>query len=207
MSDGEDKAKNGRRVIFSLDSLNLIIAVSAVFISAASFVATYIQSDASLRQVKAETWPYLQIDSSNYNSDTREQIIMFEVENAGVGPANLKQFELYYEGSRMRNVVDFVKACCSAVLEEHDFPKEALMFTTDSPSPAIIPAGDKELVFSMLQTSLNGPLWTAIDTARWKLTAKGCYCSLLDECFETDFKAEPVAVNACQRNPDTEYNG
>lgn len=192
-----------RRMILSLDSLNLIIAVSAVLISAASFIATYIQSEASLKQVKAETWPYLQIDSGNFNSERREQIITYKVENAGVGPADLKQFEIHYRGQVVSDVLDLIDKCCAA--EQAEISGASL--TTDSPSPSIIPAGDDQLAFSMHFTPETEKLWLALDKARWELEARGCYCSLLDECFETDFKSEPKPVNRCVRDEDKEFNG
>jgi len=193
-------------MILSLDSLNLIIAVSAVLISAASFIATYIQSEASLKQVKAETWPYLQIDTGNYDSDARERIISFKVENAGVGPADLKQFELYYEGKLVRSIVELVNLCCQ---EQMPAPSDEnpVSFTTDSPSPAIIPAGDDRLAFTMPYSDYGAALWTELDKARWKLKAHGCYCSLLGDCFETDFNAEPREVARCIRDEEREFNG
>lgn len=203
MTDQKPEKSSNRRVIFSLDSLNLIIAVSAVLISAASFIATYIQSEASLKQVKAETWPYLQIDSGNYNSERREQIITYKVENAGVGPAALKQFEIRYKGKVVTDVLDLIEKCCAAERAE----ASGAALTTDSPSPSIIPAGDDQLAFSMHYMPETEKLWTALDKARWQLEARGCYCSLLDECFETDFKDEPKPVNRCVRNKETEFNG
>ncbi len=189
------------------ENVNLMVAICAVLISAASFYATYVQSDAAERQVKAETWPYLQIDNGNYDLDTQEHKLYMRVENAGVGPAHLKQFQLYYKNQPVRNILRAALLCCAdegdTVLDESGQVREKFNnFITGDVVPRIIPAGEHKLVFSLMQTEANRDLWSRLDRARFDLTATGCYCSLLDDCFETDFEAEPVPVKACRREPD-----
>lgn len=191
---------------FDKDSINLMVAVCAVLISAASFYATYVQSTAAERQVKAETWPYLQINSGNYNIEKEELVLYWQMQNAGVGPAHVKAFQMYYNGQAVRNINNVLRLCC---VEEGETPfdengriKEKFSnIVTGNPVPAIIPAGEDKLVFSIPKTDTNEDLWNKLDIERFKLTATGCYCSLLDECFETDFESEPVEVDFCRLPP------
>lgn len=188
---------------FDKDSINLMVAVCAVLISAASFYATYVQSTAAERQVKAETWPYLQINSGNYNIEKEELVLYWRMQNAGVGPAHVKSFQMFYDGQAVRSINSVLRLCC---LEEGETPfdengRVTAKFSnvvTGNPVPAIIPAGEDKLVFSVPKTEANEDLWNKLDIERFKLTATGCYCSLLDECFETDFESEPVEVSFCK---------
>jgi hypothetical protein len=48
-------------------------------------------------------------------------------------------------------------------------------------------------------------LYRQLDTdARFKIEAEGCYCSVLDECWITDFKNRPRSVKACEPIPDNQ---
>lgn len=188
---------------FDKDSINLMVAVCAVLISAASFYATYVQSTAAERQVKAETWPYLQINSGNFKIESREFVLYWRMQNAGVGPAHVKSFQMFYDGQAVRSINSVLRLCC---LEEGETPfdengRVTAKFSnvvTGNPVPAIIPAGEDKLVFSVPKTEANEDLWNKLDIERFKLTATGCYCSLLDECFQTDFESEPVEVDFCK---------
>ena len=191
---------------FDKDSINLMVAVCAVLISAASFYATYVQSTAAERQVKAETWPYLQINSGNYNDDKEELELYWRLQNAGVGPAHVKTFQMYYEGKAVRTINSVIGLCCLAEdetpFDEQGRVKEKFSkILTGNPMPAIIPAGEEKLIFAVPRTDSNQDLWNMLDIERFKLTATGCYCSLLDECFETDFENEPVEVDFCKLPP------
>jgi len=198
----------------SKDTLNLVIAVCAVLISAASFIATYVQSKAALQEVKAETWPYLQIDNGNFDSTLRERVIYVYLENAGVGPAQVKQFSLFLEGKPVTSFYQFVRACCEEdwrLLAEQVGDEEAAMHAlfpvTDSPAPALLPAGSKALAFSVPFNAETEAFWRSIDEARRGLTAEACYCSLLDECYRTNFEEDPVPVQYCRLDPKLNYQG
>lgn len=198
----------------SKDTLNLIIASCAVLISAASFVAAYLQSDAAYRQVKAETWPYLQLESSNFDTTTNSSVISLRLENAGVGPANVKSFTLYYDNQVVKTFWHFAQACCGAegsdirttigdyVQQSPDAP-----IVTASVSGTILPSGAGKNLFIVPRTNSNEALWSKLNSVRHKLTAKSCYCSLLGECYLTDFKTDPVEVHICPANKDPEYSG
>ncbi|WP_417449185.1 hypothetical protein [Kordiimonas sp.] len=191
----------------SKDTLNLVIAVCAVLISAASFVASYMQSEAAFRQVKAETWPYLQLDSGNVDSVTGDRIITVKLENVGVGPADVKSFELYYKDEHVKTVYQFIPMCCAAASDMRMPALTAAGFITSTPAPKILASGAASLVFALPETTENAALWAVLDKARFDLRARGCYCSLLGECYETDFVSAPIGVEACRVNPKLNYSG
>ena len=57
-----------RKAWFTNERLNLFLALCAI-ISAASFYATYLQANAAERQVKAATWPWLEVMTGNYDEE------------------------------------------------------------------------------------------------------------------------------------------
>ena len=199
--------QRGRRP--SKDTLNLVIAVCAVLISAASFVASYMQSEAAFRQVQAETWPYLQIESGNTSGTGVEddRFITYSLANVGVGPADVKSFELYYDGNHIKTINDLMPLCCMTVDEDYDDQLRAAGFVTSTPAPKILASGGNAYVFGLPLRDHNSELWSKLDRARFKLKAKACYCSLLGECYETDFVSSPVEVTMCRTNPELNYRG
>lgn len=81
------------------------------------------------------------------------------------------------------------------------------MIISSSPSPGILPAGNRKFAFSMALTDENKSFWQKLDAARFELTAKACYCSLLGACYETGFYGDPVPVKACLRDPEFDFKG
>jgi len=194
------------------ENINLIVAVCAVLISAASFYATYVQSTVAERQVRAETWPYIQISSGNYDMEKEQQRVYVVAENVGVGPAHLVSFQLFYNKESVANISQLIAKCCLGDDENRrdqdgrTKPEYGAIITT-SPSPGILPAGELKTAFSLVATDKNQVFWEKLNKARFKLTGKACYCSLLDECFETKLYGEPVPVKACRAQPGLDFSG
>ncbi len=194
------------------DNVNLMVAVCAVLISAASFYATYVQSTVTETQVKAETWPYIQISSGNYDLEKEQRRIYVVVNNDGVGPARLVSFQLFYENEVVSSVSQLIAKCCLDEGEtrrddEGKMKPEYGTIITSSPSPSILPAGDSKIAFSFVATDENEAFWQKLNKARFELTGKACYCSLLDDCFEIEIYGEPVPVKTCTAQPGVDYSG
>lgn len=184
-----------------------MIAVSAVLISAASFVAAYVQSEAALRQVKAETWPYLQLDHGNTDETGQSRAIYFRLANAGVGPARVKAFSFQYEGKSAANPQRFLYDCCVPKdMDQASFRKllieSGLSIVTDD-VPPIIPDGGDILLFNFPlregreQDAIWQEIWRNLDRARNNISATACYCSLLGECYQSNLRDDPIEVKAC----------
>ena len=68
--------------------LDLIVAGSAILISCVSlFIATQ-QSRTMEKTLAASNWPLLQIHTGN-SDDSGNAVLNFEIQNVGVGPANV----------------------------------------------------------------------------------------------------------------------
>lgn len=199
-------SKRSRRP--SKDTLNLIIAVSAVLISAASFVAAYMQSDAAYRQVKAETWPFLQLENGNIDDDSNEQAVYLRIENVGVGPAKIENFVLTFKDREVHDLGDLLRACCLEEAKGAEAKSMPISAVTNSVAPTILPAGGGDIkLFKVPYEGNDRALWHALNEVRRELRATSCYCSLLGDCYETDFASEPVEVDACTRRDKRGFTG
>ena len=185
------------------DRLNLLIAACAVAISAASFYATYLQAKAAEKQVRAVTWPLMQFSHGNANEDY-DFWIEIGVTNSGVGPAHIKSFSVEYEGERYHNGTELMFACCippdaaKPPYETVDAVKQAIgnMYTTVVQNK-LVAAGDTVEFLGLPQAGANAAAWDLLNEARWRLRPQICYCSVLGECFESDFHTDPTPVAAC----------
>ncbi len=199
-------AKSEHRRRISKDTLNLVIAVCAVLISGASFYATYLQAQSEEKQVKAATWPYLQISSGNYNLEDEEHRISILLENVGVGPAIVKSFTMSYEDAESSDIYEILTECCipegegRSWLVKPESHAEVGSILTNSVTNKILPNGSAIAIVQIKKTDTNSQFWELIDVSRWKMKGKACYCSLLDDCYRTDFVNEPVLVNSCKSN-------
>ncbi|WP_154221971.1 hypothetical protein [Marinicella rhabdoformis] len=200
-SNNKNKSQNTSQRLTG-EKLNFIIAICAILISAASFYATYLQADAANKQVKAMTLPMVQYEHGNANSQDEAEI-NFSLVNAGVGPAMIKSAEYQYKGKSYDSLFDILNVCCeSASLNfknkannpEIDMPQ----FITSPVENKIIPAQDELFIMRLEKHPENNDIWHALNDIRFEIRFKACYCSLLDECFETNEQTETKAVKSCQ---------
>ncbi len=191
---------------------NRIMAISAILISAASFYVAVLQTRATQQQVKAETWPYLQIDTGNYDEDSGNTLINYTLVNAGVGPARVESMQIFYQDQPMGGFYELARECC---LEDLAIPAEESIIgsaligtpTTSSASPKILPSENEVNLFRLLRTETNEVFWNRIDKLRFQLRAEACYCSVLDECWITNFSDQPQPVNSCRADREQDYRG
>lgn len=185
----------------SSERLNLIIAVCAILISGASFYATYLQADAANKQVKAMTLPLIQFAHGNTFGDG-DRVVNFSLKNAGVGPALIRSVTFKYQNKVYENVFKLLSGCCSDVVnqfytEEKRANNALPQFITSPVINSIIP-GQDTLTFLKFEHAQNTQeLWNLLNDLRFDLQFEACYCSMLDECYQTNEQAETVAVKQC----------
>lgn len=76
---------------------------------------------------------------------------------------------------------------------------------TDVASATTVPARDSPIVFAVKASDTDPELYHLLDgEARYKVEAEACYCSVLDECWVTNFKDQPREVKACERVPESQ---
>ena len=75
-------------------NVELLLGLSAVFLSASALIVSIVQTTIFKEQQYASVWPYLQSTLS-----FRSGFYDYVLENKGVGPAIIKRFEYVYQGS------------------------------------------------------------------------------------------------------------
>lgn len=189
------------------EKLNLLIAVCAILISAASFYATYLQADAAEKQVRAATWPMLEYGHGNAEEDSFKPLVYLEVINGGVGPAHIQTFTYHWKGKAYTHIGQLLKDCCSEAGKEikklkSEFPELNSQLITDgisiNPHGRVLSSGKKIKIFQLPENKITSPVWNMLNQVRWEITAKACYCSVLEDCYKTDFETPPTQVSSCK---------
>lgn len=151
-------------------------------------------AEANARLVQANSWPLLQFATGNANEKGEPEITL-KVENAGVGPAKLISLEVFHGDQRIRTPRDLVQALDPATTR----PLLSLGVTM----PVVLRAGDSQLILGLKREGQE-TLWDKLNTARFELRFRACYCSVFDECWVSDLATvSPQHVDQCAVNADT----
>ena len=181
--------------------LDLAVPVSALLISVISLIigihhgrTMQEMAQANARLVQANSWPLLQYTTGNAN-DKGEPEITLKVENAGVGPAKLISLEIFQGERRIRTPRDLI-AALDAVGPRPDV-------STGSPIPLVMRAGTDTLIVGMKRAG-NEAAWDKLNSERFRLRFRACYCSVFDECWVSDLSTvSPQPVEHCAVTRDT----
>jgi len=180
-------------------SIDLVIATCAIFMSILSLMIAYNQARMMRQQVAATSWPLLQFVSGNTDEQTGKLTIVMEVRNAGVGPAIVKHFSIYYRNREYTNGFDLLVDCCQYRLKTLDPSVRQPGAPLTSPvEGTIIRAGESTTFFQIPLVPQNQSSWRLLDEARFKLKFDACYCSVLGECWSSDLAGvDPKPVKSC----------
>ncbi|QUI65183.1 hypothetical protein GSF04_22975 [Pseudoalteromonas sp. A22] len=200
----------------SRSKMNTILALCAMFISAASFYATYLQAKAAQEQVsaaekqlKTETWPWLQFSYSNFDLESTQATIRVDIRNSGTGPAIIHYIKYELDGEAYFDVTELMDACCNlnayqaalsdAQNEESNinYLKKFGWYVSSAPQKILLADGDTFNIFTMPKSNFNRGLWDKIDAHKSVFKAEACYCSILKQCYTTNEKAVITEVPSC----------
>jgi hypothetical protein len=185
--------------------VDLVLAGSAIFISIVSLIVSIHHGRtmeklvaANEKQVKASTLPILRYVTGNVTDNKR--MIHFQVTNGGTGPAIIEWFRLKWDGQPTTSPYDLLERCCGG-----GKPVKIKNAWNDVASGTTLPARDIRNVFAIPDTGVDPAIYKILnDGARYKVQAEACYCSVLDECWITDFKNQPRDVKVCERIPENQ---
>lgn len=188
--------------------LEYVSTAFAVVVSLISLWVAIATERANRQMVAASSWPLLEVDSSNVDDQGRS-VLLFEVSNAGVGPAKVRSFEVFYKGKPYRSAVSLIRACCAPAFERPTPTGDegaigALI--TGGVAGNVIRAGQTHPFIRYSLGTQNGELWRAINTARNEsITYRICYCSVFDECWINApagrDQLDPTPVDKCPVPP------
>jgi hypothetical protein len=184
--------------------LDLIVTVSVVFISVISLAVSIEHGksmekmvDQNQKLVVASTLPLLSVGGGMLDPVTEKPLERLILANNGVGPAIIDKFEIRYKG------VDYtphtlLNACCAQAVGKQ---WSGLVFSGVSGS--IMPARETRDLITLKPRGPDDKLIPAFEEARKDMSFHACYCSVLDECWETDFNQKrPHPVKECKVSPN-----
>ncbi len=187
------------------DWFGMIVSICALATSAASILVAVQNANSMDRLVQANSWPYLQFQTGN-QADDGTQVVTVTLQNSGIGPLRLETFVVSQDGNDVGNFVEMMLACCvppdTRIESEADILMEMGSIGSNKPTGAVLGPGDSILVFALPKEGANAEAYRKLNAARFTMNYRACYCSVFDECWETDFKStHPAPVAACKSEP------
>ncbi len=182
--------------------IDLILALSAVFISAVSlYVAVehgrierqLVQENAHL--VEANSWPFLQIDGE-YSTRSTTRILLV---NAGIGPAKLQTFQVFYQGRLVPDLYALLRSCCGlASTPEARHAQVPAGLSIADPANEVLRPGENRAVLEVPASPEQHDMSELFLKASDSITFGACYCSVFDQCWISNLATlRPREVRAC----------
>ena len=176
--------------------LDLTLALCAMLVSVVSLIVAVRHGATMEGLVAANSWPFLTYSTDNEDPEGRHRITL-KVINAGVGPARIQTFELWWHDQPMTSAADLLERCCG--LKDKPGPGEgSLRLLIGAVAPTVLRAGDTEEFISLERLEENSDAWQRLNAARMEIRMRVCYCSVFDECWVTDLRQNvPKRVSSC----------
>ena len=162
-------------------SPEMIIALSALFISIITAGVSIYSAATDRAYAKASVWPRLEI----FKSFHPEKHFEYGVTNNGTGPALIKYAKVSYDSKIIKKWIDIPEF--KSFLQSHF-------------SARILPS--QNLVKPLEYKGKNVVQFLKADK---KVSIEVCYCSIYDECWLTDRKNQPQPVEQCSINEEDKF--
>jgi hypothetical protein len=164
--------------------LDLIIAVSALLISAIAATTSVMQTRVFANQLSAAVWPYV-----SFSFTTGDKMVKYTLNNDGLGPAIIRSAKLTVDDKPKNTITQAFR------LVQHETHHYSISTSSLGAGSVIRPSAGVTVID---YTGPDGRALSAAMRARVKVTI--CYCSLLDQCWtiatSTSFAA-PAQVRDC----------
>ena len=174
-----------------------IIGLCAVIVSVvAVFVSAY-EARIQREWQRAAVWPYVQLSRSFFYAkgdapEQRKWTLTLNAENAGVGPAQVKDFRVTVNGKPQRTWRAAIQALLGTQAD--------ISYGESTINGMIIPAGRSVQMFQYV----NQPDAQKLYGEMKRLNFSACFCSVFDECWWTSYQsADAESADGCQRDGDS----
>jgi hypothetical protein len=172
--------------------LDVILGVSAIFISLMSLLLALQHGRAMEKMVEMSSWPYVRLQYSNARPDGTPAFSLAIVNN-GVGPAKIESIEVFFDGVPQPSPSALLRAMAKIA----DANRRVGKITSDVIG-TVIPARERLVLLDVLPDQLSPQEYETIHRDSVKLNARVCYCSVFDECSVMDeHKSKAERVKAC----------
>lgn len=177
--------------------LDLVLAISAVFISGVSLYVAIEHGKTERDLVAANSWPFLRLaESDEWGVD---HDLAFGFSNGGVGPAKVKSFQVFYHGVAVATPDDLLRRCCGLSTDPGVAKRQVQnAYSTSAADEQVVRPGEELVAFRLRSHVADPRLVSRFDDALKQLTFRACYCSVFDECWTTRLESTSVTrVDVC----------
>jgi hypothetical protein len=184
--------------------LDMIVGLSAMFVSVVSLWVSIEHGktmekmvDQNQKLVVAGTLPLLAVEWWDLDPVAYKPLERLSLRNDGVGPAIIERFEIRYKGVAQTNAT-ILNACCAQEMGKGKYQS----FFGDI-SGTVLPARDKRNLMTIKPLGSDAKLLRGFDKVKADISFHACYCSVLNECWETNFDHKrPQPVKECKVSPN-----
>jgi hypothetical protein len=193
--------KSSRRNAFRAYIRDHLASILAILVSVVSLGVALSSNRTQERLLAASSWPTLEAGSGNRSDEGTDEITLV-LGNNGVGPARLRGVRVFYKGEFAGDSRRLLKQYCGA----GDNP---INNVTSGTRGRVLKAGDQITLMTLPRETNSDELWKRFDRARFDVTVKACYCSVLDDCWTFDStRMDPEPVRSCPvLSAEEEWNG
>lgn len=189
--------------------IEIIVAASVVVISVASLFVAVFQGYVMQRTLEAQVIPVVQYDTGNYDRDRDEWRMVLSLTNTGLGPAEIRSFEIGWREDPLNEPADLIARCCLPTdvpqgearrYIQSVFQAGEMRFFSDGVEGRFL-APQETVNFVTFprpdaQTQMRGrAIWDALDGIKHEIEVDICYCSVFEDCWRAGFpdqSREPV---------------
>ena len=166
---------------------DMLAAMAAIVISVVSLVVALRGEKTQHGLLSANAWPYLELSKDELSAEDK-----LDVENEGVGPAKIYSFEVFYQGQPVESERDLLKRCCGYT------PSVDGPVGYGSVDGNVLRPGEHILSLYVKPKAPDEETFRRFTAAMKDLTFRGCYCSILDECWVSDLQSlQQTPVASC----------
>jgi hypothetical protein len=167
LRDPEELEQRSTRAWLRID---LLIAISALLISALTAATSLYQTHVIADQLSSSVWPYLGFTTNR----TGNSELSVAVENDGLGPAIIRTVELTVDDKPVRDLGAFLHIAKGSA----NLTKVEGEFGSLSPGEVVRP-GDSRRLMDVKNITLVPLIVKVLPHSRLQV----CYCSLLEQCW------------------------
>ena len=175
--------------------LDIGVAFAAIFISLVSLYIAMENQKTQRDLLAASNWPFLREVRSNEYSDRLD--VALGVSNGGVGPAKIKTFALLYDGQPMRSGLDLLRHCCGLGMTDADITRQLPHgYEFSMVDETVLRPGEDNVVLGVHREPTAPEIPQRLIANLHRVSFRACYCSVLNECWESDLRSThttPVA--------------
>lgn len=181
--------------------LDMVVGLAALVTSMVSIAMAFQHGDTMERLVEAQSWPHVDLDSSNLVEGKLN--VALSLRSSGSGPAKIKTLAISYAGMPVTSWPELLRACCASdpkavnpeLLRETDG-----RIVTGTPAGGVLLPDDNSTILSLPRSDANAVIWKRLDQQRNKLSFEVCYCSVFDDCYKSNLRrADPQRVKSCPK--------